>query len=1228
MQRPPRPLRLAAACAAFVFAGASPAATYVVNTTDIDLPDTNTGLAACDANPVLVGDQCTLRAAIMQANAGPGADTIVLPLDTTITLTLNGIGGAESGDLDITAPVTITGASFGFPANFADLPRVLASFPERVFDIGQDVDVTLRGMQLTDGNPTGGAGTNGGALRITASGANVLVDRVRFAENIAATGAAISNSGTLVVEGSDFVANVATTAAAAIQTNAGGNTTLRGVSIREIRNDGVTREALRVLQGGILVVENSYIDGDSQLAGPTPTTGIRADRPALLAVRNSTLVDFSNYGIDFIADGATQVRVYNTILAGSGIADCALSAIAGPPADIVFDYNIVQTSACGAAVGGGNWINLPPVLGAIEFGANRFFTARRPLFGSVAIDGGAPANPPGNDPLRLCLGSDIYATPRPLDGNADGTPRCDMGAVETATLSSSTYVVNTYDTDLPDANPGDNLCDANPLAGGSQCTLRAAVMEANAKPGPDRITFTGGGSRFIDLSRAGAGGADVGDLDVTEQLTIEGSADPQSPLAVVISAVSGDRVFDVLLPAGQAFRMRDLEIRDGSSAEGGGVRATAAVAEFERVTFFINAASNAGGALWASGGLLTIRDSNFGFNQAAIEGAAIHASTDSTLIENSSLHDSQSPAGGAAVAVSGSTSLSVRNSTLHRNPAGIRADSTLVVDVRASTIAGNEGQGLRVTSGVMPATVLVRGTVFADNLAHCQFIGGFGGNVMAWNFLDAPSASCAPADSNSQVGDPLLAPALRRDPDGRTGFRVPLHNSPLIDAIPGDAGASLCSGFDQRGITRPQDSDGDGLAACEIGAVELASAEAGPRQFIVNVATDAPDSTPGDGVCRIVAAPDMCSLRAAVMEANALPGADLILLPSDAAPYALTIQQGAGADDASGDLRITDGVTIRGAVNAAGSRPTIAASMGDRLFAIVGVHTPVTIEGLRLAGGNSVPAGGAVYVGSSSAVSLRQLEIHGNSAVGGGGAIFATNATLLVEDSDLHDNHTDTDGAAIRSTGSFLEIRRSSIRTSTDGGVGVEQEALFASGDGSTLVRNSTFSGNAGTALRIVDGDLELNNVTLVGNSRRGVEFERLTGRNLLIRNSAVTGNGLGACSLTGAGNAGVSTDGFNLTQGAGCDLHTGTTNLVQPAPVLGPLVVAPTEFTAHHIPLAGSALRDSGHPDVSALGCLANDQRGALRPVDGDGNGIARCDIGAIEAATAANELFRDGFE
>jgi uncharacterized repeat protein (TIGR01451 family) len=51
-------------------------------------------------------------------------------------------------------------------------------------------------------------------------------------------------------------------------------------------------------------------------------------------------------------------------------------------------------------------------------------------------------------------------------------------------LFATTYTVNDL-SDVPDATPGDNICDA----GSGVCTLRAAIMEANAHAGADAIAF-------------------------------------------------------------------------------------------------------------------------------------------------------------------------------------------------------------------------------------------------------------------------------------------------------------------------------------------------------------------------------------------------------------------------------------------------------------------------------------------------------------------------------------------------------------------------------------------------------------------------------------------------------------------------------------------------------------------------------------------------------------------
>ncbi|MBK8285613.1 MAG: hypothetical protein IPK97_12500 [Ahniella sp.] len=110
-----------------------------------------------------------------------------------------------------------------------------------------------------------------------------------------------------------------------------------------------------------------------------------------------------------------------------------------------------------------------------------------------------------------------------------------------------------------------------------------------------------------------------------------------------------------------------------------------------------------------------------------------------------------------------------------------------------------------------------------------------------------------------------------------------------------------------------------------------------------------------------------------------------------------------------------------------------------------------------------------------------------------------------------------------------------------------------------------------------------------------------------------------------------MSSDHFNATDGAGCFLELGTSNVELDDPLLGNLVVDPASWSAFHQPDAASPLRDAGNPlNVGITACLGTDQLNAERPTDGDGDGNARCDIGAIEAAFVplGDNLFGDGFE
>ena len=61
---------------------------------------------------------------------------------------------------------------------------------------------------------------------------------------------------------------------------------------------------------------------------------------------------------------------------------------------------------------------------------------------------------------------------------------------------------------------------------------------------------------------------------------------------------------------------------------------------------------------------------------------------------------------------------------------------------------------------------------------------------------------------------------------GSTPVHQPLPGSPAVDQT---IAALACPSFDQRGLSRPRDGDGDGGAVCDIGAVELA----GPGEIFV-----------------------------------------------------------------------------------------------------------------------------------------------------------------------------------------------------------------------------------------------------------------------------------------------------------------------------------------------------------------------------------------------------------
>ncbi|RME36321.1 MAG: CSLREA domain-containing protein [Thermoflexia bacterium] len=106
--------------------------------------------------------------------------------------------------------------------------------------------------------------------------------------------------------------------------------------------------------------------------------------------------------------------------------------------------------------------------------------------------------------------------------------------------------------------------------------------------------------------------------------------------------------------------------------------------------------------------------------------------------------------------------------------------------------------------------------------------------------------------------------------------------------------------------------------------------------FIVNTTADTPDANPGNGVC--ADSSGRCSLRAAIMEANALGGPHTIVLQSGQT-YTLSLDTATGDENAAAedDLDITATITIQGngaTIETCGFHRAIALHAGKRCYPV------------------------------------------------------------------------------------------------------------------------------------------------------------------------------------------------------------------------------------------------------------------------------------------------------
>jgi CSLREA domain-containing protein/uncharacterized repeat protein (TIGR01451 family) len=369
---------------------------------------------------------------------------------------------------------------------------------------------------------------------------------------------------------------------------------------------------------------------------------------------------------------------------------------------------------------------------------------------------------------------------------------------------AATFIVNST-ADTSDDNPGNGICaDAD-----GNCTLRAAIQEANALAGDDSIVLSA-----TTYTLSGVAGDDLalsGDLDIADTVTITGAG----TASTVIDGGGVDRIFDIDPSGiGVSATISNLTIRNGNlpGESGGGIRNRGTLL-LDKTTLDSNVSGIDGGGL-LNLGTMTLQSSTVSGNSASGNGAGVFNGSGGSLTVTASTLSSNTATGtgssGGGIFNNGVT-LNLTNSTITSNTAngtggGISNNTGATATLVNNTISNNT---VTVGSGggiINAGTATLTNTIVANNLNdNCS-----GSITSLGNNLDSGS-TCAFGAGEISGQNPLLG-ALA-DNGGATQTRALLAGSPAIDA----GNNAACPATDQRGVMRPYPTGG----TCDIGAYEF-----------------------------------------------------------------------------------------------------------------------------------------------------------------------------------------------------------------------------------------------------------------------------------------------------------------------------------------------------------------------------------------------------------------------
>ncbi len=380
------------------------------------------------------------------------------------------------------------------------------------------------------------------------------------------------------------------------------------------------------------------------------------------------------------------------------------------------------------------------------------------------------------------------------------------------TFSTQTFAADfgvNLTSDQHDANLADGFCDIFTNVAGAQCTLRAAVEQANALPSSDRIFFLFPNDSTVTLTTANGGEiqiTDNGTLQIigmgANNLTINGGTGTNR---IFYTNEANVLITGVTLMGGEG-------MGEGFNGAGGAIFANLGSLTLERVNITGNAASNSAGGVYFVGGPHQITGSTVSANTGTFCAGINNNGT--LTVFNSTISGNTAIQGGSGGGFCNSAIISTAtlcNVTITNN--------TAFTGGGIYQIAGTLNFGNTIVAGNNAASGIGPEILFNNNSP----ITSAGGNLVGDSPGDSTNTGTfdiAYQPSDKQNVNPLLGPLQNN------GGPTPTHElfvgSPAVDAGLNTLANSAGLTTDQRGTGFPRirDGNGDGLAFVDIGAFE------------------------------------------------------------------------------------------------------------------------------------------------------------------------------------------------------------------------------------------------------------------------------------------------------------------------------------------------------------------------------------------------------------------------